>query len=409
VKPDPLPEPTLLRWSAPDEATGRRMRVELAELVAGFDAPRLAAFAADLATDEGHPVRGALVADDGPSAARELACGERVTARGMRRRPLAFLLPGHGSQYPRMGVQLYGREPVFTSTMDGFFAEYGPDLKDEWLTASPRLPIGAAERGQPLLFAVDYAMSATITAWGTTPAALIGHSVGEFAAATVAGVVGVDEAARHLAARTTLYREAEPGGLLAVAASRDAIAGHLPPGVTIGVANGPRQTMVAGPEAALQRAEKQLRAEGYRPVRADIPVPFHSPAMAGVAEQCAKALRDVALRPPRIPLYSTRTGRPLTPDEAVDPEFWAGQLTTPVLFGDALDRLLADGDFLLVEVGPGRALTTVARQHPAVRAGRSAAVSALPARQAPPGGERRQLLEVAAAIWREGHRVATHM
>jgi acyl transferase domain-containing protein len=120
------------------------------------------------------------------------------------------------------------------------------------------------------------------------------------------------------------------------------------------------------------------------------------------------------LRPPWIPLYSTRTGRPLTTDEAVDPEFWAGQLTTPVLFGDALDRLLADGDFLLVEVGPGRALTTVARQHPAVRAGRSAAVSALPGRPAngcavPPGGERRQLLGVAAALWLEGHRLAADM
>jgi [acyl-carrier-protein] S-malonyltransferase len=409
VKPDPLPEPTLLRWSAPDEAAERRMRVELAELVAAFDAPRLAAFAADLATDDDHPVRGAVVADDGSSAAREIAHGGRVTARGMRRRPLAFLLPGHGSQYVRMGAQLYGREAVFTSTMDGFFDGYGSDLRDEWLTASPRLPIGAAERGQPLLFAVDYAMSATIAAWGTWPAALVGHSVGEFAAAAVAGVVGVDEAARHLAARTTLYHDAEPGGLLAVAASRDAVVDHLPPGVTIGVANGPRQTMVAGPEAALQQAAKRLRAVGYRPVRADIPVPFHSPAMAGVAEQCAKALREVPLRPPEIPLYSTRTGRPLTADEAVDPEFWAGQLTTPVLFGDALDRLLADGDFLLVEVGPGRALTTVARQHPAVRAGRSAAISALPARPLPPGAERRQLLEVAAAIWLEGHRVATHM
>ncbi|OLE30200.1 MAG: hypothetical protein AUG44_01855 [Actinobacteria bacterium 13_1_20CM_3_71_11] len=327
----------------------------------------------------------------------------------MRRRPVAFLLPGHGSQYVRMGVQLYGREPVFTSTMDGFFAEYGPDLRNDWLTASPRLPIGAAERGQPLLFAVDYALAATITAWGIAPAALVGHSVGEFAAAAVAGVVGVDEAARHLAARTPLYRDAEPGGLLAVAASREAVAAVLPAGVTIGVANGPRQTMVAGPEAALRQAEKQLRAEGYRPVRADIPVPFHSPAMAGVAEQCAKALREVLLRPPRIPLYSTRTGRPLTADEAVDPEFWAGQLTTPVLFGDALDRLLADGDFLLVEVGPGRALTTVARQHPGVRAGRSAAVSALPGRGVPPGGERRQLLGVAAALWLEGHRLATDM
>jgi [acyl-carrier-protein] S-malonyltransferase len=301
---DPLPEPTVLLWSAPDEAAERRMRTELAEIVAHYDAPGLAAFAADLAgaADEDHPIRGAMVADSGRDAAHDLAHGAGVTARHTRKRPVAFLLPGHGSQYVRMGVQLYGREPVFTSTMDGFFQDYGPELKEDWLTASPRLPIGAAERGQPLLFAVDYAVSATITAWGVTPAALIGHSVGEFAAAAVAGVVGVDEAARHLAARTPFYRDAEPGGLLAVAASRDAIAGHLPPGVTIGVANGPRQTMVVGPEAALDRAEKQLRAEGYRPVRADIPVPFHSPVMAGVAERCAKALRDVPLRPPRIPL-----------------------------------------------------------------------------------------------------------
>src|SRR5262249_58256795 len=123
---------TLLAGSAPDEAAERRMRPELAQIVAGHDPPRLAAFAADLAgaADENHPVRGALVADSGREAARDLAHDERVTARRTGQpRPVAFLLPGHGSQYVRMGVQLYGREPVFTSTMDGFFAEYGPDLK----------------------------------------------------------------------------------------------------------------------------------------------------------------------------------------------------------------------------------------------------------------------------------------
>ncbi|BCJ56176.1 hypothetical protein Asp14428_76510 [Actinoplanes sp. NBRC 14428] len=411
VRPDRLPRPVLLTWSAPTAEAERELRERLPGRIAAAGDSALVALADRLAAeaDPDHPVRGAFVTDGDPA---DLALLHRPAFAGVRRtderaaRPVALLLPGHGSQYPRMGVQLYAAFGDVAEAMDGFLRAYGPggaELHADWLTARPRIPVHAAERGQPLLFALDVAIAGHLAAAGVEPAALIGHSVGEFAAFAVAGVIGVAEAARHLAARAPHYSSAPPGGLLAVAADPDWVAGLLPPGATVGVRNGPRQTLVVGTDAALAVAEQRLIDAGRAPVRAQIPVPFHSPLMAPTARRYREALAATTLAPPRIPIYSTRTGRRLTDRQAVDPEFLAGQVATPVLFWDALDALLTERDVLLVEAGPGRALTMAARAHPAVLEGRSDAVAAMPVRAGRPGVEHRALLGALGRIWLEGH------
>jgi [acyl-carrier-protein] S-malonyltransferase len=173
--------------------------------------------------------------------------------------------------------------------------------------------------------------------------------------------------------------------------------------VSVGVVNGPAQTMLAGSQPALREVAERLKRAGHTAIPARIPLPFHSPLLAPLAAVSAAALTGIELRPPTVDIYSTMTARRLRPDEAVDPDFWASQVCRPVLFGPALDTLLAERDVLLVEAGPGRALTNLARRHPAVVEGRSLAVAMLPPRPGAPGSDRRAVLDTAAAIWLDGH------
>ncbi|MGW3290676.1 acyltransferase domain-containing protein [Streptomyces sp. NPDC001002] len=306
-----------------------------------------------------------------------------------RRRPIALLLPGQGSQHPGMGVELYGHEPEFTAAMDDFFALLGsgdgPPMRADWLAGSDRSAelMDGVRRAQPLLFAVEYALGRALRARGVRPDVLLGHSVGELAAATLAGVLDLPDAARLMVARSTALAGLRAGGMLAVAAAPAELSAHLGPAdhpgsVVVGALNSPRQTVLAGPEPQLSAVADGLRAAGiaFRVVRAGLP--FHSPAAREAGERVTRVLAGMRLRPPCIPICSTRTGRYVTGTQALDPGFWARQLAEPVLFWPALDGLLTERDHLLVDAGPGQDLAVLARRHPAVRTGRSEVLAVLP-------------------------------
>jgi acyl transferase domain-containing protein len=298
---------------------------------------------------------------------------------------LAFLLPGQGAQYPGMAVGLYDHEPVFTAVLDEFFGLLGAGgtaLRRDWLAAEPEVPLDDGSRAQPLLFVIGYALGRALAARGVVPAALLGHSIGELAAAALAGVFDLPHAARILAGRSSVLATVPAGGLLAVAARPDELTGYLTGDVVVGAYNAPAQTMLAGPAGALAEVADRLTAAGivHRPAAAR--QPFHSPAVADAAVRFADAFTAAELRPPVVPIHSTRTAEVVTADEAVCPEFWAGQLAAPVRFGSALDSLLTTGVHTLVELGPGRGLSMVALRHPLVRGGRRRVLSALPTRAA---------------------------
>ena len=302
------------------------------------------------------------------------------------RRSVALLLPGQGSQHPGMAVELYEREPVFTATLDEFFELLGTEgklIRSDWLARDPDVPIDDAARAQPLLFGIDYALGRALCAHGIRPAALLGHSVGELAAAALAGTVDLPGAARVMLERSAVMADTVPGGMLAVAASPEQVEFYLDTGagadqVVVGARNAPRQSVLAGPEPQLRLVEAALRGAGLLCRRVGARQPFHSPAVAPAAARLAAAIADVPLRPPAIPVWSTRTGAVVTAAQATDHEFWAGQLAAAVLFWPALDNLLASGDWTLVEAGPGQGLSTLARRHPAVRQGGAAVVPLLP-------------------------------
>lgn len=310
---------------------------------------------------------------------------------GARPLPIALLIPGQGAQHPRMAAALYGRVGTFTRTMDEAFELMGPrgaGVRSAWLAERPPPSFDDATVAQPLLYAVGYALGRTLVGRCGPPDALLGHSAGELVAATLAGVFGFADGMRLMTARMPGLAATEPGGMLAVAASADELAPRLGGGVHLAAVNGPRQVLLSGAAGPLADTAERLEADGLtcKPVPAR--QAFHSPLVAEASARAGEGWTDVTLRPPEIPLYSAYTGRPLGPREACDPSFWIGQPARTVFFADALDRLLSDGDHLLVETGPGQGLTMLARRHPAVAAGRSRVIGLMPGRRRDDDSER---------------------
>ncbi|MFE6286293.1 acyltransferase domain-containing protein [Streptomyces sp. NPDC057877] len=304
-------------------------------------------------------------------------------------RRIALTFPGQGAQHPRMAAGLYGVSRTFTATMDLAFDTLpgGRSLRTAWLADRPPADYDDVARAQPLLYAVDCALGAMITEAGVRPDALLGHSVGELAAATLAGVLAFHDGLRYLSEYVEVYRHAPPGGMLAVAAGPGEVAAHLEPGVVIGALNAPRQLLLSAEETALTRAETALRRAGITCARVRARQPFHHPVMRDVAAAHADILTRPPLKPPHTTVHSACTGQELDDDTATDWAFWLAQPAEPVLYGPALHHLLNSGPHLLIEAGPGQSLTALARRTPQVARGDSAAVALLPARAGTPDAD----------------------
>ncbi|MFI6860117.1 type I polyketide synthase [Streptomyces sp. NPDC050421] len=322
-----------------------------------------------------------------------------ATDRPWGRPVVAFLFTGQGSEFPGMTAGLYGESPVYRRHLDEADAALAVHLgfSVRELILGGEDPAGRPEAVQPALFAVGVALARTLASLGVTPAAVLGHSLGEYAAAVVAGALGLDEAARLVALRARLTAGLPAGaGMLAVAAGADeltpALAGE--PDVVAAALNGPADTVLSGPRDALARIGKELAGLGIRTRELATAHAFHSPLMAPAAAGLRTA--DVRCAPPALPVASARHGRMLR-DEPLDAGYWAGQIEEPVLFDDALGALVHDiAPTHLIEIGPRPQLTQIA-----VRSGRVGGVELL--HPAPgPEGTGRDLAEVAAALYRGG-------
>lgn len=276
-------------------------------------------------------------------------------------------------------------------------------LRADWLSAEPIVSIHDVSRSQPLLVGVEYAMTRCLIEWGVEPDALLGHSAGEVVASVVAGVFTLDDAVSVMAHRAGAAPKQPPGGMLGVAASAQRLVPFLTGQVTIAAVNSPRQTVLAGPDAELAAVAQTLTDNGFHVVVVPSTLGFHSPAMEGLARSSLDVLAGVRLREPDTALYSAYTCDRLYRDKALDPWFWARQVVEPVLFWPTLNRLLADGEFLLVETGPGQGLVTAARRHRSVVTGSSTVVPMLPTGPGDPLGDRRAFCTAAGRVWSEGH------
>jgi acyl transferase domain-containing protein/aryl carrier-like protein len=286
---------------------------------------------------------------------------------------VAFMFPGQGSQRPGMAATLYAGEAVFRTELDRcsriLRSHIGIDLL-EILYPREGSTEAAAERlrqtaiAQPALLAVEYSLARLWMSWGLRPHALIGHSIGEYTAACVSEALSLEEALLLVALRGRLMQQL-PRGLmtavpLAVRDVRQLLTGIR--GVSIAAQNGPTQTVVSGEPRAIEELEGRLAADFVPYQRLHTSHAFHSAMMDPILDQFTTAVAKAEFRSPTIPWVSNVSGTWMTEAEMKDPAYWARHLRSTVLFGDGLTTLLARGQVAILEVGPGKALSTLARQ-----------------------------------------------
>ncbi|TWS19916.1 acyltransferase domain-containing protein [Tsukamurella asaccharolytica] len=347
-------------------------RASLADQLESDPAGDLGDVAATLAARPADATRGVTVVRDREHAVRALRSGDGVTgsvpdgAAGTADR-VVFLFPGQGAQYVGMARGLYDADSVFAEHFDrctvGFDAALGLDLK-ELVFAGRTRELERTDRSQPALFAVEYALARLLEHRGVLPSVLVGHSVGEYVAATVAGVLDLPTAIALIAERGRVMQTAPPGVMLAVPRAASDLAGLLGDEIDIATINETDGCVVAGTATAIADLTSRLSAEAITARRVRTSHAFHSRLMEAAATEFATTLSTVSLKSPRIPLASNVTGALMSDEEATDPRLWARQMRATVRFADELATVLAQPHRVLVEVGPGGALTSAAKRHP---------------------------------------------
>ncbi|HSF40847.1 MAG TPA: amino acid adenylation domain-containing protein, partial [Thermoanaerobaculia bacterium] len=351
------------------------------------------------------PVRRIAAVRDREDAIRALAGGAEVSETEPGPRQVAFLFSGQGSQYPGMGRGLYEEEPVFRREMDRAAEILAPllglDLRQILFPAV--IDEAAEERlrqtalAQPALFAFEHALARQWMEWGITPTALTGHSLGEYVAACLAGVFTFEDALRLVVLRGQLMQEMPPGAMLAVSLSEEEVSPLLGADLSVAAVNEPARSVVAGPFEAIAELEGRLATAGVGCRRLHTSHAFHSRMMEPVLDRFAAAVAKVRLSPPRLPFVSNVTGTWITAEEATDPAYWARHLRAPVRFADGVATLLRDEGRILLEVGPGNALATLARRQ---TDGSRVVASTHPARQTADDAE--VLLAALGRLWLAG-------
>jgi amino acid adenylation domain-containing protein len=288
-------------------------------------------------------------------------------------RPLVFMFPGQGSQYVNMGRDLYRQEPLFRRELDGCLeilsSLVGRDVGEILYPRSRPHPIDQTEIAQPLLFAFEYALARLVMNWGLKPLCLIGHSVGEYTAACLAGVFSLEEALELVVLRGKLMQQVPGGAMLGVAASPEVLRPLLTPDLSLAAVNTPQRCVVSGPAAAVAAFEEMMKGQGVETGRLHTSHAFHSAMMEPVLAEFREAVAAMRLKAPTTAYVSNLTGDWITVEQAVSADYWAQHLRSTVRFADGLSRVFSREDAVLVELGPGRTLSTLARQHRDKRVG----------------------------------------
>jgi acyl transferase domain-containing protein len=281
-----------------------------------------------------------------------------------------FLFPGGGAQHPGMAKVLYSEDEDFRASVDEGLSylpkEAEAEIRSTWLDAST--DASAAARAflrpsvqLPAILIVEVAISRLWMRWGIQPSALIGHSMGENAAACVAGVMSLRDAVGLVRLRGELFEQVEAGGMLSVPLDPEAISKLLPPELDIASINAPELCVISGSNGHLESFGKVLTERGVDASRIPIDIAAHSRMLEPILARFEAFLRTISLSPPSIPIVSNKSGEWLTPQEAVDPLYWVSHLRSTVQFAKGMSRLSSDPARAYIEVGPGRTLSSLVK------------------------------------------------
>jgi acyl transferase domain-containing protein len=324
-------------------------------------------------------------------------------------RPIVFAFSGQGSQYIGMGRSLYSNHSEFRRHFDDcvdimrgrsdwnlrdiVFAESDPDGKLSKI-------LNQTEVAQPAIFSISYATAKLWERWGIQPSAMIGHSIGEFAAACLADVFSLESAVLLVMERGRLMQSLPRGSMLAVCLAAEELSSYLSPALSVAAENGPALSVVSGPEEAISDLERELNARGIHGQRLLTSHAFHSSMMDPIIKPFANSVRAVGPKAPKKPYISNVTGTWIGSDEAKNPDFWARHLRAPVKFWAGLTTVMRTTRNIFVEVGPGRTLCGLIKQAVAEESGVVAVPSMRKLRD--PSNEDKVIVRALADLWVAG-------
>jgi acyl transferase domain-containing protein/acyl carrier protein len=283
-----------------------------------------------------------------------------------------FLFPGQGAQYPNMGRQLYDHEPLFRQGINDCVERLHPHLgfdlrrilypdSADLTTATQQLT--QTSIAQPALFTVEYALAQLWMAWGVQPTAMLGHSIGEYVAACLSGVISLEDALFIVAQRGRLMQQLPPGAMLSVQCAEADLHTLLSADLFLAGRNSPSAWVLSGTIAAISTLQQNLETKGIRCRRLLTSHAFHSPLVESILPAFAQFWQGISLKAPQRPFLSNLTGTWITDREATDPQYWCAHLRQAVRFSDGIQELFQTASAIFLEVGPGRTLSTFTQQH----------------------------------------------
>lgn len=332
--------------------------------------------------------------DDTVNKLITISKSDEITKISSAERPLVFMFPGQGAQYVNMGLDLYKAEPVFRQEMDRCFEILKPlmghDIKEilyphsDCRVGSPCPPkdcigdlgqgdhrgsplqsdrINQTEIAQPLIFAFEYALAQLLMKWGITPMTMIGHSIGEYTAACLAGVFSLQDVLKLVVLRGKFMQSLPTGTMLSVELPENQLTPLLGPNISLAAVNSPSHCVVSGTHESMGKFFHQLKENGYKTRKLHTSHAYHSYMMDPILAEFEKPIKQIKLNEPKIPYISNITGKPITISEIENPGYWSDHLRKTVQFSKGIQSLSDKYDPLFIEVGPGNALSSFVRYH----------------------------------------------
>jgi acyl transferase domain-containing protein/thioesterase domain-containing protein len=336
--------------------------------------------------------------------------GTILAAREEAPPPVVFLFPGGGAQYPGMGADLYREEPVYRDALDKGMAwlrrRTGSDFASVLFPSEKDAALAAQALEQPSnsvlsVFMTGYALGQLWMSWGIRPAAMMGHSLGEYTAACLAGVLSLEDALMLVSVRGAIFERLPPGAMLGVELAESEVRPLLNPRLSIAAVNAPSLCIVSGPITDIDVFEREMATRGHDTQRLRIAVAAHSSMLDPYLAEFAAQLATIEMSPPTVPLISNGTGTWASAAELTEPQYWVRQLRGTVRFSQGLLTAVGERPPLFLEVGPGHSLSSLAKLH----LGPAAASSVIPSMRHPQqsGSDLEALYGAAGRLWLRGH------